>query len=111
MTLNQLNIQAPRRTSALRFLLEGVKDVDRIREPHRIHGAKCVAAIILDHFHHPSPAKTSQGLRVAVLAAALRDVQGIAHVILYVLGEFAQILAARSHPDYRLERRLCHHCR
>jgi hypothetical protein len=41
-----------------------------------------------------------------VLAASLRDIQGVPHAILYRIGELAQVLAARSNPDNRLPRRL-----
>jgi hypothetical protein len=72
----------------------------------RVHRAKRVAAKILDHFHNPRPAKAGQRFRVTVLSAALRDVQGITHMVLDGLGKRAQILAARSpaskavHPSF-----------
>jgi len=38
-----------------------------------------------------------------MLAAPLRNVQGVAHVVLDWLRKRAQILAARSNPYYRLQ--------
>jgi hypothetical protein len=38
-----------------------------------------------------------------MLAAALRNLQGISHVILDRIGKRAQILAARSDPYHRLQ--------
>jgi hypothetical protein len=58
----------------------------------------------LTTFYDPGPVKAAQRLRVAVLAAALGNVQGIAHVILHGFGELSQIFAARSNPDHRPQR-------
>ena len=44
-----------------------------------------------------------------MLATALRDVEGVSHLILNRVGQGAQILPARSDPHHRLERRLIHH--
>jgi len=44
-----------------------------------------------------------------MLGTALRDLQGVADVILYGLGKLTQILAARSDRDHRLQRRLISH--
>ena len=65
--------------------------------PQRVHRERS-AAIILDDLHHSGPAEAGQCLRVPMLAALLRDIQRIAHMVLYRIGELAQILAARSAP-------------
>jgi len=45
-----------------------------------------------------------------MLATPLREIKGIADMILYGLGEPAQIPAARSHPDHWFERwSITHH--
>lgn len=70
-----------------------MKDINRTREPQGVDCAKRIAAKVLDYFHYSRSAKAAQRLCIAVLAAALRDVQGVAHVILNWLGKGAQILA------------------
>jgi hypothetical protein len=67
------------------------------------------------HRENPSPlptpcsSKTTEHLGVAVLSASLGDVYGIPHIVLDGIGKCAQIVAARAHPDYWLERRLLGH--
>jgi len=73
--LHQLQVPARRLASSLRFLLESVKDVYRSRIPQAVNGAKRIAAKVLYHFHHPCPAKAAERVRIAMLAAALRDVE------------------------------------
>ena len=63
---------------------------------------KGVTAMIPDYLHDSSTAEAAMRFRVVVLAATLRNVQGIAHVILDGLGKRAQILTARTYPDHRL---------
>src|SRR6266404_9505809 len=93
--LHQLQVPARRLASSLRFLLESVKDVYRSRIPQAVNGAKRIAAKVLYHFHHPCPAKAAERVRIAMLAAALRDVEGITHVILDRSGKRTQVPAAR----------------
>jgi len=91
--LDQLGVPARCLATNLRFLLEGVKHVHRSREPEGVYGAERIAAKVLDHFHHPCPAKAAQRLRITVFAAVLRDLQGITNMILDPLRESAQVLA------------------
>ena len=88
----QLHVPVRRQPSGLRFLLEGVKHIHGPCVPHGINGSECIVAIVLDDFHNPCPAEATERLRVAVLAAWLRDIQGIAHVILYRIGELDKSL-------------------
>jgi len=54
-SLNQINTPARRFPPGLRFLLKSVKDVSSGRVPNGVHGAECVAAIVVDDFNHPPP--------------------------------------------------------
>src|SRR5260221_10458529 len=97
--------------SSFRFLLESVKDVHRSGIAQGVHGAKRIATKVLYHFHHPCPAEAAEGLRIAMLAAALRDVEGITHVILDRPGKPTQVPAARSDPDHRFQGQIRSHLR
>lgn len=88
----------------LRLLLEGVKHIDGSLVPQRVDGAERIAAVVRDNLHHPCSAEAGEGFCVPMLASPLREIKGIAHMILYGLRELAQILAARPHPDHGFER-------
>lgn len=88
-----------------------MQDIDAVRVFQRVHHSKCIAAKIGDDFQHARASKTGQHLGIAMLAATLRDVDRIAHVPLDRMRKHLQILAARSHPDKRLERQLIDHLR
>ena len=62
----------------------------------RVHCPERIAPVVLDDFHHSGRAKAGQCFRVAMLAASLRDIERIAHSILYNAGEFPQVLAVRA---------------
>jgi hypothetical protein len=47
---------------------------------------------ILDYLHHAGSSEPAQGLRIAVLAAALRNVEGVTYMILNRLGKCPQVL-------------------
>jgi hypothetical protein len=59
-------------------------------------------AMVLNDFYDSRPAKAGQHLRILMLATTLGNVQGIAHVVLYSLGELSQVFEARSDPSHRL---------
>src|SRR5215472_12440770 len=99
--LDEFHVALRRFTPGSRFLLKRVKYIYRRLELDRIHGPKSVAPIILHDLDNSGAAESAKSLCVAMLAALLRDVQSIAHEILYRLRKFAQILQARSHPNYR----------
>ena len=58
--------------------------------------------MVLNDFYDSRSAKAAQHLRILMLATTLGNVQRIAHVILYSLGELSQVFEARSDPSYRL---------
>ena len=80
-----------------------MKDVNCPLISQGVHRSERVTAKILDDFHNSSTPKAAQRFRIAMLAAPLRNVQGLAHVVLDWLRKRAQILAARSNPYYRLQ--------
>jgi len=48
--------------------------------------------MVFDNLHYSCSAEASQRLGVPVLAALLRNIEGVAHVILARLRELAQVL-------------------
>jgi len=86
-----------------------MQHINAVRVFQRVHGSECIAAKILNHFKHPCPTKAGQHFGIAMFATALRDINRIAHLMLDRIRKVLQILAARPHPDHRLERRLFSH--
>lgn len=86
-----------------------MEHVDRVPVTNRVHDPERVAPEIRDYFYNSSLAEPAQRLGVAVLVAALGNVQGLTHMILDRLGKRPQILQARTDPDHRLQERLVGH--
>jgi hypothetical protein len=59
-----------------------MQHIDTIRVFQRVHRSECIAAKILNDFKHPLPHQNRSALWIAMLAAALRDINRIAHLML-----------------------------
>jgi len=107
--LDQLDIPVRCLPSALRLLLEDVKYIHRPSIFQGVYRPESVATVVFDDFQDARSTKAAKNLCVLMLAAALRDVQGISHVILHWRRELSKIFQTRANRDYRLERRVIGH--
>jgi len=85
------------------FLLKHVEHVDHADELDRVHRAIGLAIKVIDDLNEASEC-SREALRGAVVPAALRLVQREAEDPTGILGERAQVLAARAHPFDRFKR-------
>src|SRR5207253_2339687 len=79
------------------------KDIDRAGKLHGIDRPIRVRIVPVDDLHHTRTPEALQRLGRGIGLALLRRVEGLANIPADLLREVPQSLAARSHPDDRLE--------
>ena len=92
---------ARRGDAAFGFLLEGVDDIDRAREAHRIDSAVGVAVVVVHHLQHAGAAEAPERLRPGRFAAELRLPKCTADAKAHGFRECPHILTARPDPAHR----------
>jgi hypothetical protein len=78
--MDKVEIALRSRNAALRFLLEGVQDIDRFGAADGINSTPRVAAVVCDYFKHRPSAKAFQWLGRGIGFALLRRVESQADV-------------------------------
>ena len=91
---DEVNVPLGHGDTPLRFLLEGVQDVDRLPEADRVDGAPRVAIMVRDNFNHRAPAKTFQRLCRRVDFSLLSGIEGVADIAPDLAREAAQVSPA-----------------
>jgi hypothetical protein len=103
---------ARRRAASLRFLLEGVQNIDDASKLDRIDGPVSVAIEVLHHFQHARAAKTLERLCRLMFFSRLRRedretyrfldiVRHGRQVLFRGTDEFAGLFGARHRQDHR----------
>ena len=87
--------------TSLRFLLESVQHVDRLREAHGIDGAPGVASVVRDDLNHKPSAKTFQRLCRRVGFTLLGRVEGLADIAPDLARKTPQVSPAGADPYQR----------
>lgn len=92
--VDEVNIPLGRGDTLLRFLVEGVQDVNRLRKADRINSTPCVAIVVRDNLNHRPPTKTFQRLCRRVGFALLGGIEGLADIAPDLAREGAQVSPA-----------------
>jgi len=83
-----------------RFLLEGVKNVNRRTEAHRIYGAIGITALILNQFHDAA-AKSFQGFGGRWVLSRLSEEQLVPELMLHAIWKLPKVFEAGTNPSQR----------
>src|SRR5262249_1070531 len=106
---NEIDFLSRRRNTALRLLLERVKNIDRISRPPCVHHAVCLGIVAVPDLHHACPLEALERLRRRVRFALLRRIERMPDRSANGVRKRLQVRPARPHPNDRLRTRLmCH---
>src|SRR3546814_20344630 len=75
----QVDLLSRRLDPLLRLLLEGMQNIDPVRELHRVDGAIGIAVIVIDYLEHASAAEPGERLGGIMLATGLGEVESVSH--------------------------------
>jgi len=92
--VDEVNILLGCSDALLRFLLEGVQNVDRLLKADRIDGAPPIAGMVCDNFRHRPSTKTFQRLCRGVGLPLLGGIERLAGIAPDLAREGAQVFSA-----------------
>jgi len=95
--LDEIYVTLRRPYSRLRFLLEGMKHVDRGGERHGLDRAVSVTAFIDPNLKHACPAESFQRNCGQMLSSLLSQPKRMAHLISRIFGKLPKIIPTVSH--------------
>src|SRR5580658_293953 len=98
---DQIDVGLRSRDSALRFLMETVKNVDYVVHLHCVHGPISLSVVILRKLHCPA-GLAFQSRRAFWSATVLHGVKSASEFLLHRNGHSGQVLTAAAHPRDRL---------
>ena len=87
---------------ALTLLLEAMQDKHRFRKFDGVDGAIGAAGIVFDNFQNTSPSKAFEWLCRVMLAASLREIQGVTKELPHIRRQRHKVFLAAADPDERL---------
>ena len=70
-----------------------MQNKDRVGKSYRVNGPEWVTEVVAHHRYDPGSAEAAQRLAVFMFSTSLRNVQSVAYVSLYAVGELKQILS------------------